>query len=290
MTAPLRIKNMEKSIDDFHLNIKDLTFETGTITAVVGMNGAGKSTFFKMIMNLVKQDTGTIEVFGQSVTDQSDSWKGLVAYQSQTLTGCEPFTGEQVRNLMAKIYPDWDEALFRSFSQKLQIPLNKQIQKLSPGVKTKLNLALNFGKNTPLLILDEPTAAMDIPSKNYFIQFLLDLMERGDKTILIASHQADDIKKLADYLLFIDKGQVSNLLEKDSLASTYRLFWLKEEPPITLIPGEIKRTYKRVILSNQPEATVAYLSKSSLTIVDEEIPDLEEIIQEVLTKGEIIYA
>ncbi|MFB1082543.1 ATP-binding cassette domain-containing protein [Jeotgalibacillus sp. JSM ZJ347] len=288
MTLPLVIRQIGKSIDDFHLNIPELAIEEGTITAVVGTNGAGKSTFFKMIMNLVKQDTGEIEVFGYSVRDDADSWKQQIAYQAQTMTGCDPFTGEQLRNLMAELYPSWDEALFRRFSEKLNIPLNKKVQKLSPGVKTKLNIALNFGKNTPLLILDEPTAAMDIPSRNYFIQFLLELMEKSDRTVLIASHQADDIKKLADYLVFINDGRVSKLLEKDSLASSYRLFWLKEEPPLSRIPGEIKRTYKKVILSNQPEATMAYLSQHNLVIVDEQIPELEDIIQEILMEGEMI--
>ncbi|AJD89603.1 hypothetical protein JMA_02860 [Jeotgalibacillus malaysiensis] len=288
MTFPLVIRNIEKSIDDFHLSIPELTIEEGTITALIGTNGAGKSTFFKMLMNLVKQDTGEIEVFGHSVKGTDEKLKQQVAYQAQNMLGCDPFTGEQLRNLMAELYPSWDEALFRRFSEKLSIPLNKKVQKLSPGVKTKLNLALNFGKNTPLLILDEPTAAMDIPARNYFIQFLLELMERGDKTILIASHQADDIKKLADYLVFINNGRVSQLLEKDALASSYRLFWLKEEPPVSRMPGEIKRTYKKVILSNQPDATMTYLSQHNLMIVDEQIPELEDIIQEILMEGEMI--
>ncbi|TFD99457.1 ATP-binding cassette domain-containing protein [Jeotgalibacillus salarius] len=288
MTFPLVIKNLEKSIDDFHLSIPDLAIEEGTVTAVVGTNGAGKSTFFKMMMNLVKQDNGEIEVYGHSVRDVDDSWKQQIAYQAQTMIGCDAFTGEQLRNLMAELYPSWDEALFRRFSEKLNIPLNKKVQKLSPGVKTKLNLALNFGKNTSILMLDEPTAAMDIPSRNYFIQFLLELMEKGDRTVLIASHQADDIKKLADYLVFINKGRVSQLLEKDSLASSYRLFWLKEEPPVSRVPGEIKRTYKKVILSNQPDATMTYLSQNNLVIVDEQIPELEDIIQEILMEGEMV--
>ncbi|MGD7021401.1 ATP-binding cassette domain-containing protein [Rossellomorea vietnamensis] len=288
MTFPLTIQNIEKSIDEFQLNIPELTIEEGTITAVVGTNGAGKSTLFKMMMNLVKQDNGEIKVFGQPVSGEDDSWKRYIAYQAQTMIGCDPFTGEQLRTLMAEIYPSWDEALFRRFCEKLNIPLNKKVQKLSPGVKTKLNLALNFGKNTPLMILDEPTAAMDIPSRNFFIQFLLELMENGDRTILIASHQADDIKKLADYLVFINSGRVSKLLEKDSLASSYRLFWLKEEPPVSKIPGEIKRTYKKVILSNQPQSTMTYLSQNNLVIVDEQIPELEDIIQEILIEGEMI--
>ncbi|WP_113928426.1 ABC transporter ATP-binding protein [Bacillus sp. P14.5] len=287
MSFPLTIRNIEKSIDEFHLNIPELTIEEGTITAFVGTNGAGKSTLFKMMMNLVKQDHGEIQVLGQPVSGEDDGWKRYIAYHAQTLIGCDPFTGEQLRRLMAEIYESWDEALFRRFSEHLNIPLNKKVQKLSPGVKTKLSLALNLGKNTPILILDEPTAAMDIPSRNYFIQFILELMENGDKTILIASHQADDIKKLADYLVFINRGRVSKLLEKDSLASTYRLFWLKEEPPVSRVPGEIKRTYKKVILSNQPQSTMTYLSQNNMVIVDEQIPELEDIIQEILIEGEM---
>ncbi|PPA71098.1 ATP-binding cassette domain-containing protein [Jeotgalibacillus proteolyticus] len=288
MTLPLTIRNVEKSIDDFKLKINELSFEEGTITAVIGTNGAGKSTFFKMMMNLVKQDSGDIDVFGKSVNGEDESWKQLVAYQAQTLIGCDPFTGEQLRKLMAELYPSWDEQLFRRFCEKLRIPLNKKVHKLSPGVRTKLNLALNIGKNTSLLILDEPTAAMDIPSRNDFLQFLLELMESGDKTILIASHQADDIKKLADYLVFIQNGEVTKMLEKDSLIFSYRLFWLKEEPPVSRIPGEIKRTYKKVILSNQPDKTLDYLTTHNLAIADEQIPTLEDIIHEVLMEGEMI--
>ncbi|QKS69872.1 ABC transporter ATP-binding protein [Paenalkalicoccus suaedae] len=285
MTAPLAINKVTKTIDDFQLHINNLHIEEGTITAIIGANGAGKSTLFKMIMNLVKQESGSIQVYGESVNAQEDSWKQHIAYQAQTLHGYDAFTGKMLGTLMSDIYPNWDEALYRSLSQKLDVPLNKRVKKLSPGVKTKLNIALTLAKNTPFLLLDEPTAAMDIPSRTYFLDTLLQVTEERNKTVVFASHQADDIKKLADYLVFLQDGKASELFEKDTFTSSYRQFWLKDEPE-TSIPGEIQRTYKKVILSNDPDATLDYITHNNLEVMDEQVPELEDIIPLLLTKGE----
>ncbi|CAM3867607.1 ATP-binding cassette domain-containing protein [Alkalicoccus chagannorensis] len=285
MSLPLAMTGIKKEVDGMTIQLDELMLPEETITAVVGRNGAGKSTLFKMAMNLVKPDEGRTEIFGLDTAGEDETWRGYIAYQSQQMHGVELFTGEKLREMTAGLYASWEEELFQDVVSRLDIPLKQKVQKLSPGEKTKLNLALNIGKNTPLLILDEPTAAMDIPARQEFLDLLLNWMDRGGKTVLLASHQVDDIKKLADYLVFIEQGKASAMMEKDEITASWRLFWTAEQLPMHPVPGEVQRPYQKAVLSHAPDTTRAYLLKHGLTVQEERVPELEEVIHQTLTNG-----
>jgi len=208
----IQINNVEKNIDQFRIGPIDLTIESGTITALVGDNGSGKSTLLKMMMNLVNYDTGTINAFGQNVHEEAEDWKKEIAYQPQTVIGYDGFTGHELNNLIAHWYPNWDQKLFVQLVDMFNIPLHKRFGKLSQGEQQKLTLALTIPRNTKLLILDEPTSFMDIPSKNLLTDLLIEWMEKDERSIIIASHQADDIKKTCRLHRRIEKWNVDRSL------------------------------------------------------------------------------
>ncbi|MEW4327363.1 ABC transporter ATP-binding protein [Rossellomorea marisflavi] len=291
MNDPITIQDVEKTIGGLTVSIPHMTIPVGTISALVGTNGAGKSTLFKMIMNLVKPDKGTISIFGKPVNGDDEEWKSTLSYQSQQMDGVDFLTGEDLRQLMSRYYPDWDESLFQRVVSALDIPLNKKGKKLSPGMQAKLSIALTLGCNAPVMLLDEPTASMDIPSRNLVIDLLAEIMETGEKTILLATHHVDDLKKLADYLIFFDGDEVGEPVEKDELVASHRLLWLDQPIPFDEpLPGELKRTYGKVILTNDPDQTRVALRQHSISIMEEQVPDLETVVTELLTKGEKHYA
>lgn len=277
MNPLLDISKLEKKVDEFQLGPIDLQIEPGTITAIVGNNGSGKSTLLKLIMNLAKPDKGNIMVANQLVHGEEESWKNQIAYQPQTVIGYNPFTGSKLKDLIAPLYPNWDEALFLKLVELFDIPLNKRFGKLSQGAQQKLTLALTIPRNAPLLLLDEPTSFMDIPSKKHLLDILVDWMEQDNRAIVITSHQADDIRKLSDYLFVLRDGKMIGNHEKETLTENFKRYWLKKPLQDKAIPGEVSRHQQQVI-SNQPEVTEQYFKDADIQWIDRTALDLEEII------------
>ena len=165
----VEITQVKKKIDNFHLGPINLTIEPGTITSLVGNNGSGKSTLMKLMMNLANTDSGSINLFNQNVSGDEEQWKSFVSYQSQKMIGWDAFTGENLKYFIAPLYEHWDEQLFQRIVEHFAIPLNQRFSKLSQGSQQKLTLALTIPRNTPLLLLDEPTAYLDIPAKTHLM-------------------------------------------------------------------------------------------------------------------------
>lgn len=274
------IKDANKKIDDFQLGPVSLAIEPGTITALVGNNGSGKSTLLKLIMNLANLDGGRIRVFGKSVDGKDESWKRHVTFQPQNIVGWNAYTGEDLKRLIAPLYTKWDEKLFERMIQLLDIPLNKRFGKLSPGLQQKLNLSLALPRNTTILILDEPTVSLDIPSKKQFMDLLVEWMEREDRAVILTTHQPEELQKLADYLFLMKDGQVVGRYEKDMLTAGFRRYWLKEMPMVP-VPGELSRSGNELI-SDNPDATEQYFTQHENSVIDVKALELEEIISLLL--------
>lgn len=285
MQTWIEIEQLQKKIDDFQLGPIDLTIEPGTITALVGNNGSGKSALLKLIMNLAKPDTGTIKLSGTSVSGEDEGWKTQVAYQPQTALGYNAFTGEVLKEMISRWYPKWDEALFMKVTNLFDVPLNKRFGKLSQGSQQKLILALTIARNAPILILDEPTSFMDIPSKKILIDLLVDWMDQGERAIVIASHQVEDIQKLADHIVVLNNGHMLGIFEKEELTEDYKRYWFNDKLPIKEVSGEALREYNNIV-SNHPEATEQFLHDHHIPWANRTAVGMDEVITLLLTKGE----
>lgn len=276
MPSWIEIKDISKKIDGFQLGPVSLSIEPGTITALVGNNGSGKSTLLKIIMNLANADSGEIQVLGKPVTGQDESWKRHVTFQPQNAIGWNAYTGDDLKRLIAPLYSKWDDKLFGRMIKLFDIPLDKRFGKMSPGMQQKLSLSLALPRSTDILILDEPTASLDIPSKNLFTELLVEWMEQEDRAVILTTHQADDLRKLADYLFLMHDGTPAGHYEKDELATAYRRYWLSEMPK-SKMPGELTRSGNEFISEN-PGATEQYLLEQGISVLDQKALRLEEII------------
>src|SRR5699024_4371862 len=177
---------------------------------------------FKMIMNLVNVDKGDITVFNKRVNGKNESWKTDISYQPQTQVGYDAFTGNQLKELISQWYPHWNNDLFKQLIELFDVPLTKRYGKLSQGAQQKLLLALTIARQTSLLLLDEPTSFLDIPSKKILIDILIDWMDQDERSILFASHQADEIKRIADYIVILRDGKIVGHYEKEQLIESYK--------------------------------------------------------------------
>lgn len=276
----IEVKNITKKIDHFVLGPVQLTIEPGTVLALVGDNGSGKSTLIKMMMNLVHPTEGDITAFGHNIREV-DVWKQQIAYQPQTTIGYDAFNGNHLKELVSRWYPTWDENLFQRIVTDLKIPLNIRFSKLSQGVQQKLTLALTISRGTTLLILDEPMTFLDIPSKKYITNLLVEWLEQNDGTrsIILTSHHAEDIEKLADYIYLLRGGEPLGLYEKDSLIESHKRYWLNNmnRLPLFDIPGEVERD-KNSIISHNTKETESFFNQHHIAWKTCTALDLEEII------------
>ena len=277
MDHAVTIRNVQKAVDDFQLEKIHLEIEKGTISALIGKNGAGKSTILNMMMNLMKPDSGDIQILGQSVSGEGESWKEKVAYLPQTPPMIAPFTGQEMRDLISQWYPTWDESYFQKVVAAFGINLITKFEKLSPGAQQQLNLALVIARNTEVLILDEPTAHLDIPSKKILNDLLIEWMDKGERTIILATHQIEDIQKLADYLVILKDGRICGQFEKETLTDMYKRYWFSQPLECGTVPGEVERKGNSLI-TNCPLEAEAFLRQENIDWTTVQTVALDEII------------
>lgn len=230
----LKIKDLKKSYDLFQ---PDVSFEIprGCITGLIGANGAGKSTIFKGILDLISIDGGTIEIFGKDYKTLSKKEKeklGVVLAES----GFSGFlTVQDVAKILENMYSQFDKAMFFDYCKRYQLPLKKQIKEFSTGMKAKLKILTAISHKAEFLLLDEPTTGLDVLAREDLLSMLREYMEENEnRTILISSHISTDLEGLCDDLYMIDNGKVVLHEEIDTLLGQYGLLKISSEQYDTL--------------------------------------------------------
>lgn len=230
----LKMKDLKKSYDLFQL---DVSFEIprGCITGLIGANGAGKSTIFKGILDLISIDGGTIEIFGKDYKTLSKKEKeklGVVLAES----GFSGFlTVQDVAKILENMYSQFDKAMFFDYCKRYQLPLKKQIKEFSTGMKAKLKILTAISHKAEFLLLDEPTTGLDVLAREDLLSMLREYMEENEnRTILISSHISTDLEGLCDDLYMIDNGKVVLHEEIDTLLGQYGLLKISSEQYDTL--------------------------------------------------------
>lgn len=225
----LKIKHLKKHYDNFSLSCS-LEVHKGCIAGLVGQNGAGKSTTFKVILGLVPADSGSITVFGkdlQSFTPEDRENLGVVLADSG-------FSGYLTINdiipVLKNMYRHFDYTFFTEQVKKFHLPLDKKIKEFSTGMKAKLKVIVAVSHNARLLILDEPTAGLDVIARDELLEMLREFMEMDEeRSILISSHISSDLETLCDDIYMIDNGQMVLHEDTDVLLGSYALLKVNEE-------------------------------------------------------------
>ncbi|MCI8584525.1 MAG: ABC transporter ATP-binding protein [Lachnospiraceae bacterium] len=263
----IKLDHVEKQYSGFHL---DCTMEVpeGSVTALIGPNGAGKSTTFKALLGLIFPEKGRIELLGKPVEGLSREEKediGVVLSDS-----C--FTGylsiEDILPVLGRLYRKFDRQKFLNKCQDFGLAREKKIKELSTGMKAKLKILMALSHEARLLILDEPTAGLDVLAREEILDLLREYMIPGDRSILISSHISSDLEGLCDDLYLINQGQILLHEETDVLLGDYGLLKVTEEQYQTMDRSRLLRrkresfgyrlltNQKRFYLENAPELTM----------------------------------
>lgn len=225
----LKMKNVKKNYGNFQL---DCTLEVpdGCITGLIGENGAGKSTTFKAIENLIFIDGGEIEVFGKRHTEMTLEDKEKMGIVLSGSMFSEILNGKEIIRIMDSMYRNFRKDRFVNLCGKLSIPLDQKIKGFSSGMKAKLKIAAALSHEAKFLILDEPTAGLDVVARDELLNLLREYMEEdAGRSILISSHIAGDLEGLCDDLYMIHNGKIILHEETDILLSNYGLLKADEE-------------------------------------------------------------
>lgn len=223
MAPLLEIKNLRKEFKDFTLNNISLTLDRGFIMGFIGPNGAGKSTTIKLIMNLMNRDGGEIKVFGKDNLKNEIEIKNKIGFVLDENYFYEEITIQEMKSIVASFYSEWDDNAFNRYIKDFELPPRKKIKDLSKGMKMKFSLAVALSHNAELLIMDEPTSGLDPVVRNELLDILSDLMQDENKGVFFSTHITSDLDKIADYITFINKGQIVLNATKDDILNNYGL-------------------------------------------------------------------
>lgn len=225
----LKLKNVKKNYGMFQLECS-LEVESGRVTGLIGANGAGKSTTFKSILNLIAIDEGSIEVLGKEHTKLTPEDKEKIGVVLSDSGFNEYLTVNDVIAMMRNFYAEFDEKQFRDRCGQMRIPLNQKIQEFSTGMRAKLNLIAAMSHGAKLLILDEPTAGLDVTARDEVLEMLQEYMDMHEEcSIIISSHISTDLEKFCDDIYMIQDGKIILHEETDVLLSDYALLKVDEK-------------------------------------------------------------
>ena len=221
----IELSHINKSFGDFAIRDLNLTVPSGTICGLVGENGAGKSTTIRLLMGVLRPDSGTASVLGTDVSSpEFRKVKEDVGVVLDEAYFPESLNAVQVGKIMAATYRRWDQKLYDGYLKRFDLPPSKQFKDFSRGMRMMLAIAVALSHQPKLLVLDEATAGLDPIVRDEVLDIFNEFTREEDHSILISSHILSDLEKLCDYIAFIHKGDLLFCEEKDQLLEQYGIF------------------------------------------------------------------
>ena len=238
------MQDVRKKYGDYEFRMS-MEIPHGRITGLVGKNGAGKSTAIKLMLGLAKPDSGSISVLGSEGRELSPAVKQKIGVSLAESGFSTQLTVEDVKHILSKMYPAFEQNLFEKQCGSLKLPTNKKIKEFSTGMKAKLRVLTAITHKAELLILDEPTAGLDVEARNEILDLLRGYVAEDEKrTILITSHIATDLESLCDDIYLIHDGKLILHEDTDVILEQYGILKVDEVQYKTLDQRAILKVQK----------------------------------------------
>lgn len=188
--------------------LRDITVaaDAGDVIGVLGKNGAGKTTLLEVLLGFSPPSAGSACVFNEDSMRMTEAAKSRIGFVPQQDELIDVLTGAQQLQVTAAFYRDWDHALAARLVTDWEVPMDRRIQKLSPGERQKLSLLLSLGHQPDLLVLDEPVASLDPIARRAFLKQLLDVTGDHRRTVLFSSHIVSDLERAANRVWIVKDG------------------------------------------------------------------------------------
>ena len=224
----LSLKNLQKNYPGFSLDVS-MEVEEGQITGLIGANGAGKSTTFKVILGLVHPDAGEIRLFNKDMEQISQKEKADIGATLSDSGFSNCLTVKQIVHILTETYEKFDREMFEKRCSLFSIPMDKKLKEFSTGMKAKLKVLTATSFDARLLVLDEPTAGLDVIARDSILELLREYMETEGRSILISSHISSDLESLCDDIYMIHEGKIILHETMDTILNDYGVIKVTEE-------------------------------------------------------------
>ncbi len=225
----ISIQNLKKDYKDFSLNLS-LEVPPGTVTGLIGRNGAGKTTVIKAVLGLIEPDGGKVLVFGKNPRKFSGQDKQAISAVLSD-SGFPVFCNvKDICAMLKAVYTDFDDKRFLQLCVDFGLPLKKNIKHFSTGMTAKLRFIAAISHESKLLVLDEPTAGFDVLTRNEFLSLLREYLAADpERSVLITSHISTDLENLCDDFYFIDNGHIIFHEDTDAVLDRYGVLKVSNE-------------------------------------------------------------
>jgi ABC-2 type transport system ATP-binding protein len=241
MDLTVEFKGVSKQYPHFSLDNIDLELPTGSIMGFIGANGAGKSTTIRILMGLVLQDKGTVQVLGHSMPGEQAAAKLDIGFVSEDMRLYGAATLEWHMKFVSSIFPKWDQLYADKLVQRFDLKPQQKIKGLSHGQRVKAALLLALARKPRLLVLDEPTTGLDPVARREVLGELMAVLADEDRTILFSSHNTQDVEQISDQITFIDRGTIIDSDDKEGFLDQWRRLRLvmPQHAEVPRLPGVI---------------------------------------------------
>ena len=233
----IEVRNLNKTYKSFKLGNASFDLESGKITGLIGVNGAGKSTILRILIGLVKSESGEISIDGNKVSDLGEKLRvGFVSqelniYSDQKMSALSAF----VKDIYRK---QWNDDLFRHYMNDVfALKDDLKIKELSTGMRVKFFLAMELAKKPECLLLDEVTSGLDPMIRDEVLDILQGIAQEDNIPVLMSSHITEDLEKIADKIIYIDSGRI--LLE-DTVENIKKNYYRINEEALSKLGEETR--------------------------------------------------
>lgn len=276
----LKVENLSKSIDNRKI-LDNLNFEIneGEIVGFIGENGAGKSTTFKTLLNLISRDEGLVLFFNEDL-DLNINLKNKIGTVFDATNLPSDLTAKQLNNVFQEIFSEWNQNEYFDLLKEFDLPLNKKVSTLSRGMSMKLSVSISMAHNAKVLLLDEATGGLDPVSRNKLLEKLQVYNEINNGAILLSSHILGDVQKIATHLIILKKGKIILKDSKENIMQNYAVVEVEDsnivEKNIIIYQTTLHNNKKKILISDKSN-----IPKN----IEYKAIDLEEMVL-LLTGGE----
>lgn len=279
----VELKEVNKRLGNFTLEEISLELPEGYICGLIGPNGAGKTSLLHLILGLYRPDSGEIIVDGKTYSEAEEEIHELIG----TVLLDDLFEGALTLHQNAedygRFYRNYSSAVLEQYLNRFGLEGNRRYKELSKGEKLKFQFAFALSHEPKLLILDEPTGNFDPSFREEFFTVLKEFIADGQKSVILSTHLTEDLDRMADYILYLEKGRPVFNGDIEELHDTYRLVvgekykikLLRQEDVIHMEEGEFGT---RALIRHRQRN----LYDASLTVT---IPTIEELMYFMTKRG-----
>jgi ABC-2 type transport system ATP-binding protein len=270
----------------------DLAIPRGRIHAIVGANGAGKSTLFRILLGFLAPTAGEARILGKDSQRLDTADRGRIGFVNEEHTLAGWMRVDAVTAMHRRQYPRWNQQAFDEVLGHYHVHPEQKVSQLSRGERAGFNLALALAQRPELLVLDEPTLGLDVVAKRAFLESLMQSNVADDCTVVYCSHQMEEIERVADNLVILERGALVNMSPPDEFRERVR-YWIADVPfkgpdPAT-VPGLLEVTridgLHHYVVLDQDEGFADFLRANGARSVQSMPVSLDRAVNSFLAKN-----